>query len=117
MSKDVFDKEELLEEIDDDWEFLEESVAMLKEDAPALVANIRAGVDNDDADVVWQNAHTVKSMVGNFAAGLSFEAAYGIESRGRANDLADIGADVDNLETEIGRLTSALEGLLASARR
>jgi HPt (histidine-containing phosphotransfer) domain-containing protein len=116
MSDEVFDKEELLEELDDDWEFLEESVEMLKEDAASLLAQLRAGVDNQDAEVVWQSAHTIKSMVGNFAAGPAFEVAYRIETRGRADELDTIPAELDQLETELQRLTSALEALLANAR-
>lgn len=116
MNEDAFDKEELLEELDDDWEFLEESLEMLKEDSVGMLAQIRVGVDNGDADAVWQNAHTVKSMVGNFAAGPAFETAYAIETRGRAQDLDAIGAQVDQLDTELQQLILALEALLASGR-
>jgi len=113
MSAEPFDKEELLEEIDDDWEFLEESVEMLKEDAPGLLAQVRVGIDKRDAGMVWQNAHTIKSMVGNFAAGPAFEMAHGLETRGRANDLDAVGTQVDQLEAELQRLTSALDSLLS----
>jgi HPt (histidine-containing phosphotransfer) domain-containing protein len=113
MSGEAFDREELLEEIDDDWEFLEESVDMLKEDASGLLARIRSGIDTRDAEMVWQNAHTIKSMVGNFAAKPAFEAAYAIETRGRANDLAAVGPQVDQLDAELQRLTCALDVLLS----
>ncbi len=113
MSAEPFDKEALLEEIDDDWEFLEESVGMMKEDATGLLAQIRAGIGTRDADMIWQNAHTLKSMVGNFAAGPAFEMAYRIETLGRANDLDAVGPQVDKLEAELQRLTSALDSLLS----
>jgi HPt (histidine-containing phosphotransfer) domain-containing protein len=116
MSDDIFDKEELLEELDDDWEFLEESVEMLKEDSVGLLGKIRTGVEAHDAETIWQSAHTIKSMVGNFAAGPAFEAAYVVETRGRADDIDAISAQVDELETELQRLVSALEALLASTR-
>ena len=116
MSEDAFDREELLEELDGDWEFLEESVEMLKEDSVGLLAQIRTGMAAGDADTVWQGAHTIKSMVGNFAAGPAFATALAIETRGRANDLDGLVAQFEKLESELQRLTSELEALLAGAR-
>jgi len=115
MSGDIFDRDALLEELDDDWEFLEESVEILKEDSVALLAQIRTGVAKHDAEAIWQSAHTIKSMVGNFAAGAAFEAALALETNGRANDLSTVDAAVDTLETELSRLIEALEALLADA--
>jgi hypothetical protein len=42
MSEDIFDKEELLEELDGDGEFLEESVEMLNEDSTGLLDRVRS---------------------------------------------------------------------------
>ena len=63
-----FDQDELLEEIDNDMDFLEELIDMLAADAPALIDSIKQGMAGSDAEAVWQNAHALKSMVGNFAA-------------------------------------------------
>ena len=112
MNTEIFRKEELLEEIDEDWAFLRETVDMLREDGPNLVARIRAAVEDSDPETVWQSAHTVKSMVGNFAAVPAFDAAYGIETRGRAGEMDGIVTDVDNLEREISSLVTALDNLL-----
>ena len=112
MTKEIFDKDELLEEIDEDWEFLRETVDMLREDGPKLIGKIRAAVQDSDSETVWQSAHTVKSMVGNFAAVPAFDAAFGIESRGRAGELDGIVPDVDKLEHEISSLVTALDNLL-----
>lgn len=112
MTTEIFDKEELLEEIDEDWEFLRETVDMLREDGPKLIDKIRAAVAGSDSETVWQSAHAVKSMVGNFAAVPAFDAAYGIETRGRAGELDGIVTDVDKLEHEISSLVTALDNLL-----
>ncbi|MGR8949099.1 MAG: Hpt domain-containing protein [Gammaproteobacteria bacterium] len=113
MSDDILDKDELLDEIDGDWEFLEESVEMLKEDHAELIAAIRTGVRNNDVEAVWQGAHTVKSMVGNFAAKLAYETALAIETKGRNNEIDGIATSVNALESEVQRLISALEALIA----
>ena len=115
MSEEIFDKQELLEEIDEDWEFLRETVDMLREDGPKLIGKMRAGVNDSDSEAIWQNAHAVKSMVGNFAAAPAFDAAYTIEARGRAGELAGIDTDVDKLEREILRLISALDDLISES--
>ena len=62
--------------------------------------------------MVWQSAHAVKSMVGNFAAVSAFDAAYSIETRGRAGELDGVVTDVDQLAREISDLVTALDKLL-----
>ena len=114
MTTEIFNREELLEDIDGDWEFLRETVDMLHEDGTDLIDKIRRGVDMSDAESVWQNAHTMKSMIGNFAATRAFDLAYGVETCGRAGDLDAIGANVDALEQEMNLLVTALNELLSS---
>jgi two-component system, sensor histidine kinase and response regulator len=109
---DIIDKEELLEEIDGDWEFLEESVDMLNEDAPELLSEIKKGMDTNNSETIWQSAHALKSMVGNFAAKRAFDAAYQVESIGRSGDVSKINDAVAHLESEIDLLKSALLELI-----
>jgi len=116
MSGPVFDESELLEEIDGDWEFLEESIGMLKEDSAGLLQSVRDGFAAGDAERLWQGAHTVKSMVGNFAAGFSYELAASIEQRGRAGELEGVADDIELLAQELEKLTAALEALLEAER-
>lgn len=113
MSDDILNIDELVEEIDGDWEFLEESVEMLKDDHVQLIAAIRTGVQNKDDEAIWQGAHTVKSMVGNFSAKLAYETAYSIETKGRNNDIDGLATTVNALESEVQRLITALEALIA----
>jgi hypothetical protein len=47
---DVFDRQELLDELDGDREFLEESLEMLDADAPRLIDQIRDGIEGGDAE-------------------------------------------------------------------
>ena len=109
---DIINKTELLEEIDGDWEFLEESVEMLMEDAPTLLTEIKNGLAAKDAEAIWQNAHTLKSMVGNFFAKRSFDAAYRVETLGRNGDISEVDMVILILEIEIQQLISALRDFL-----
>ena len=109
---DIINKTELLEEIDGDWEFLEESVEMLMEDAPTLLAEINKALSTKDAEAIWQNAHTLKSMVGNFSAKRASAAAYRIETLGRNDDISEVIKLVPILESEIKQLISALNDFL-----
>ena len=109
---DVFDREELLEELDGDREFLEESLEMLDDDAPRLLEEIRAGMAQGDADAIRVGAHTIKSMVGNFCAQPAVEAALSLENLGRAGDLAKCDEGLQLLESEVSRLQQALHDFL-----
>lgn len=111
---DVFDKQELLEELDDDFEFLAESLDILDSDAPTLLKQIREALQQGDASAVSTGAHTLKSMVGNFSAQPAFEAALAVETVGRDGDLSDCSQSIQELETEVGRLQTALRELLAA---
>lgn len=112
----VFDKEELLEELDGDREFLEESLEMLESDAPVLLQQIREALERGDAEAVSAGAHTVKSMVGNFCAPPAFDAALNVETLGRSGDLAACPAGLVSLEGEVSRLQGGLRQFLAEMK-
>lgn len=107
-----FDQDELLEEIDNDMEFLEELIDMLAADAPSLVDSIRQGMADSNAEAIWQNAHALKSMVGNFAAHNAHAMSFSIEQAGRAEEMDNIGETLESLEQEISSLLKALNELL-----
>ena len=111
-----FQKTELLDELDGDREFLEESLDMFDQAAPDLLARIRDAVAQGDAEAVRIGAHTLKSMVGNFSAKPAFEAASHIETVGRNGDLTLCTDRLATLETEVARLQKALRELLNELR-
>ena len=109
---DVFDKQELLEELDGDREFLVESLEMLGSDAPALLKQIHEALERGDTDAASVGAHTIKSMVGNFCAPPAFEAALNLETIGQSGDLTLCPAGLASLEDEINRLKQELHKFL-----
>ena len=108
----TFDRDELLEELDGDREFLEESLEMMEADGPKLLGEIRDAIAANDAETVSRSAHTLKSMVGNFCAPPAHEAALKVEMAGRDGDLAECTAAHATLEQEVARLQKALREFL-----
>lgn len=109
---DVFDKQELLDEMDGDREFLEELFEMLESDAPTMLEQLRGALERGDAQAVSTIAHTLKSMVGNLCAQPAYNAALDVEKIGRGGDLAECSARLDLLETEVSRLQKVLREFL-----
>ncbi len=109
---DIFDREALLDRVDNDMEFLSETVEMLEEDGPDLLAQIRSAVDAGDSETLAVAAHTYKGMVANFCADSTVEAALKLELMGKGGDLAGANEALAVLEDRAGRLAAALRELL-----
>ena len=105
---DAFDEDALMDRVDGDMEFLEETITMLDEDGPSLLEQVRAAAAASDATALVESAHALKSMVGNFCADAAERAARELEEMGRENRLTDVDAAVDRLKQELGALLKAL---------
>jgi HPt (histidine-containing phosphotransfer) domain-containing protein len=112
---DVLNQTELLEEIDGDLGLLSELYELFQTGAPRLVKQITDGLSTADAEAIWQNAHTLKSMVGNFCAAIAYAAAYRVELAGREERFDIVRQNLPLLEAEIARLDSAIAELLKPA--
>ena len=80
---DAFDENALMDRVDDDVEFLEETVTMLDEDSPALLEQIRVAAASGDAPALVKPAHALKGMLANFCAEPAESAARDAELRRR----------------------------------
>jgi HPt (histidine-containing phosphotransfer) domain-containing protein len=100
------DKAAVVAAFDDDLEFFREAVGMFMEDHPRMMQDIRAAVQENDADRLHRSAHALKGMAGNFQAVPVFEAARTLEDMGRSQDL-------DHAETAWRRLSDEMERLCA----
>ena len=109
---DTFDEKALMEHVDGDVEFLEETVGMLDEDGPALLEQIRVAAASGDAAALVKPAHTLKGMLANFCADPAESAARDLEIMGREQRLADVQAAVDKTQRETLRLIEALKQYL-----
>ena len=105
---DAFDEKALMEEIDNDIEFLTESLGMFDEDTPSLLRQIRSAASSDDAEGLIKPAHTLKGLVGNFCAYPAETAARELETMAREGQLAGVEEAIEKLRSEVGRLGDAL---------
>jgi len=107
-----FDKEALLNAFDHDWYFLKETVDMLLEDYPPMLAALNEALLNRDVDGLRRTAHSLKGMVGNFQATAAAEAALKLEDMGRQGDFSNARPVVDSLVNEMERFSRSLLKML-----
>jgi protein-histidine pros-kinase len=110
----VFDEKELLDRIDNDWEFLGETVQMLNSDGPALMDEIRRAAAASDAAALGRAAHTLKGMVANFCSPQTHACAFEVEKMGRAGDLSNAQDTVKTLEASLRVLILSLNDFVAT---
>ncbi len=108
----AFDDHALMERVDGDVEFLEETIAMLDEDSPALLDEIHAAARSGDAAALIRPAHALKGMLANFCAEPAETAARELETMGREGRLTDVDRAVDRARSETERLIKDLHELL-----
>ena len=110
----AFDDKELLDRIDNDWDFLAETAQMLESDGRALVEEIRRCVAAADAPAVGRAAHTLKGMVSNFCAPAAQAAALAVEKIGKAGDLSAAPDAVAGLQQNLETLITDVNEFLAT---
>jgi HPt (histidine-containing phosphotransfer) domain-containing protein len=104
----LFDEAELLERVDNDVEFLADTVQMLESDGRALMVELKAAVAAGDAPTVGRTAHTLKGMISNFCSPAVQALALAAETGGKAGDVAGAAAASAKLEPELEALTAEL---------
>ena len=103
-----FDEAELMERVDNDLEFLADTVQMLETDGRALMAELRTAVASGDAPAVGRTAHTLKVMVSNFCSPSVQTLALDVENAGKAGDGAGAAAASAKLEPGLEALVVEL---------
>jgi CheY-like chemotaxis protein/nitrogen-specific signal transduction histidine kinase len=109
---DIFDEKALREHVDGDDRLLGELVELFRSDCPARIEEARYALAVQDSKALERSAHSLKGMVGNFAAKGAFEAALELERIARSENLENAERLLEALEKEITILKSALIGLL-----
>ena len=110
----AFDENELLERVDNDWDFLAETVEMLAKDGRALMAEIRDAAASGDAAAVARVAHTLKGMISNFCSPAVHAAALDVEQLGKRGDLAAVFPATERLETHLNSLICDLADFVST---
>jgi HPt (histidine-containing phosphotransfer) domain-containing protein len=110
----TFNSDELLASVDNDREFLADTVAMLADDAPGLIEQARTAAVSQDAGTVIEAAHTLKGMIANFRAEPARAVALELETLGKQDRLDAVPAACNRLEAEVNRLLAELRAFLES---
>ena len=110
----VFDRDELLERLDHDWDFLSEMVGLLGTDGRSLLDQIEKASASGDADTISRAAHTLKGMVSNFCAPVAQASALNVEKLTRSGDRTTLPSAIGTLRNDVEELIQALKDLLAA---
>ena len=112
-----FDERELLERVDNDWDFLEETVAMLASDGPALMEETRRAAGSGDAPALARASHALKGMISNFCSPAAHEKAAAVEHIGRGGDLSPAPPALDALQRDLSALIADLNEFVSTRAR
>ncbi|MBO1223818.1 MAG: Hpt domain-containing protein [Candidatus Scalindua sediminis] len=104
----VFDKNEALEIIEDDEEFLKELAEIFINDAPEQMSEIKEAVYSRNSKDLTSSAHKLKGAVACFGEKAAFKATWKLEIMGRENRLDDVEETYEVLVREAERLVNAL---------
>jgi len=84
--KEIFDADFLLNQLSGDKELAEEILGDFLEDIPKRIQALEQGLHQEDADLVFREAHTIKGACGNVGAGNLQQLARRIEQAGHSSD-------------------------------
>ena len=86
------------------------------EEEPALLAGVRQAVAAGDAAVLARTAHKMHGAAAHFSVPTVVEALRRLEAKGRAGDLTDLAAELNELDVALTRLHSVLAQLTAPSQ-
>lgn len=108
----VLDRAVMLASVEHDLLLLRELVEIFLAEAPGLLAQIRAGVNEHHAEPVERNAHSLKGALASFGARRAFALAQQVETRGRESRLEEAAGLLSGLESEVVQACHALSDYL-----
>lgn len=89
MSNAIIDLTELLARVENDRELMRDLLLIFKEEFPGHLRALRVAVDSINAEKVAAEAHTMKGMLSNLAAGPAADAAARLELLGRNREVSE----------------------------
>jgi CheY-like chemotaxis protein/HPt (histidine-containing phosphotransfer) domain-containing protein len=107
----VFDRTAALSHVDGDIALLREMVELFLADYPQQMAKLEEAIARDDSQTLMRAAHSLKGMVGIFAAKATYEAALRLEIMGQNGELVHARTAFAALADEMTRLVGVLAPL------
>jgi HPt (histidine-containing phosphotransfer) domain-containing protein len=111
VTLEVFDKQVALSRVGGDTDLLKEIAQLFLEDYPKSLADLHAALNDGDAKRMERAAHGLKGAVSNFGAAPAVEAAFQLETLGRAREMTDVEKVLQTLEQALAELRPELEAL------
>jgi two-component system sensor histidine kinase/response regulator len=96
-----------LEQVGGDEQFLNEVIALFRQDGTRLLDEVREAVHQGDAGGLRRAAHALQGSAGYVGARPTLEAAQRLEMIGTRGNLGEAANAFENLEHEFDRLTAA----------
>ena len=96
--------------MDGDEELLDELLDMFLQDFPARSKELKQALEENDAMLLAQRAHTIKGTSANIGAHALKDVAFEIEKTGNAGDLNLARTLVRKLESKFEKLQLVLSG-------
>ena len=113
MKKSGIDFEELLARTENDRELMRDLLSIFKEEFPQRSHALKAAVESLDAARVVLEAHALKGMLSNLAAGEAAEAAAHLEHLGRKKETGEFHKSLARFETIASALCLQVEAHMA----
>jgi two-component system sensor histidine kinase/response regulator len=113
MPNSCIDLTELLARVENDRELMRDLLLIFKEEFPRHLQALRAAVDSLDGDKVAAEAHTLKGMLSNLAAGPAAGAAARLEQLGRSREVAELQQACASFENITKELLLQLDACMA----
>jgi two-component system sensor histidine kinase/response regulator len=102
----------LLEQVGDDKDLLRQLIDLFAEESPKLLGKMREAIERNDPEMLQMAAHTMKGMIGNFAANRAVEEALNLENLGKSRNMEDAQDRLLALEKEIMSVQDALRNVV-----
>jgi PAS domain S-box-containing protein len=105
---DHIDKVRLMEQVGGDKDLLRQLIDLFEEESPKLLSKMREAIERQDPEMLQLAAHTMKGMIGNFAADRAVEEALNLENSIKNMNLGEAQDKLLILEKEIMCVQDAL---------
>lgn len=110
----IIDRVQLMEHVDGDLEFLQETYEIFCEDSQTMLDELRAACDAGKLESVHSLAHTMRGMLSNFMAESACETAGQLQAIDNLDALSTSSSLLDKLSDQIKTMHSEIQEILVT---
>ena len=112
MTRTYINLEELLARVENDRELMRDLLSIFREEFPRHYQALREAVESLDANRVATEAHTLKGMLANLAAGEAAGAAAHLERLAHNGEIAQFRESLSNFENIADELSRQVDSCM-----